>query len=403
MQPRVLKLMNNASGVLSRLGPFTPLNLGQYCASRGATVPFAHVVRNEILQRTLNVVQLLHEAPSSILLAESHRVPQAAWFDLAAIAERELALALELYRDDPLSREGTSMSLDPFLDGLSAMRSRDDVLSLLLQLNGASSSFSSATVTPSSEVSGKPPLIASSDVTMSSTSAETWCLRFLSQRIMWHVLQEDFLQLCDGGGATVVEQHFDLTRVIEDAAVKVHAMAEAELGIVPHISLEFDRDEIRVCGVSEQIRYVVQEIVKNACVATVMASQQRVGPHLYAHASSDTSSFAAAAALPTVRIRAGIAQGGHRPGSDGSDEYFFVNVEDGAGGVPSAAMQRMWSLGWSSQLRQRRIAGFGVGLPLARVYANLFGGSLTAAKRCDGGTPGTIFTLIHPVVGKESP
>merc|ERR1712187_402438 len=66
-------------------------------------------------------------------------------------------------------------------------------------------------------------------------------------------------------------------------------------------------------------------------------------------------------------------------------DQVVMRIEDAAGGIPFEINQRIWSYMFSTAPKKTEgdyvnrgtpLAGFGVGLPLSRLYATYFGGSL---------------------------
>lgn len=278
----------------------------------------------------------------------------------------------------------SNSNIDAFLDGLCEMRSRQDVLSILLRLSPPREEvkhISSHRESNRSCAMDLSPLQSSHVDVENPFASDLWLSNFVAGRIKWHMLQEDFLRLCDGSG-NVVEKECDVTTLVEEAAAQVYQMAESEMGIAPKLLIECDCDSLMMCGVGEQLRYIVTELVKNACVATVQSNSLH-HPVLIEVRGPQSAPIASSHAA-----------------SESSQPCFTIRIRDGAGGVPTNAIKHMWLLGWSGHNSQRRIAGFGVGLPLARVYAGLFGGSVDAASRTDS-IAGTVLTVTHPINGIE--
>merc|ERR1712232_1485938 len=82
-----------------------------------------------------------------------------------------------------------------------------------------------------------------------------------------------------------------------------------------------------------------------------------------------------------------------------NDDEIGVRVQDLAGGIPFKAKQRVWSYMYSTASRQSDryvqqgtpLAGFGVGLPLSRLYARHFGGSLHLMSMPGEGTSAFLY------------
>jgi signal transduction histidine kinase len=57
----------------------------------------------------------------------------------------------------------------------------------------------------------------------------------------------------------------------------------------------------------------------------------------------------------------------------------MIKISDRGGGLPKSVERRLWEYGFTTANKSRRenqIAGYGVGLPLARLYARYFGGDI---------------------------
>lgn len=304
------------------------------------------------MARTGDVVRLM-ESP----LVQSHISSLSAerlmtWRSLQHICSQEEANALQL---PDVKSNGSN--LQQFLDVLQGLSSRRDVLAMLLTMSACE---------------------RTERVDKGNLIDESWQSQFLAERIKWHMIQEDFLHLC-GGITPVVESGQDVIPLVEEAALNIHEMCVGEFGTAPRVEIDADCNVLPFCGVPDQIRYIITELLKNAAVASVQSGnlQHPIRVQVISDYPCD--------ALP-----------------DSTGVSFAVKITDGAGGVPPLALQNMWRLGWSGQNTQRRIAGFGVGLPLAGIYSGLFGGRVVASSTSGDVPPGTTFTLAHPTVGIES-
>jgi two-component system, OmpR family, sensor histidine kinase KdpD len=81
-------------------------------------------------------------------------------------------------------------------------------------------------------------------------------------------------------------------------------------------------------------------------------------------------------------------------------ETVQVTVEDEGSGIPAEALPHIFDKFYRAKAADRRIAGTGLGLAVARGFLEAFGGKLEAANRDDGrGASLTIFLPIAPNVG----
>jgi pyruvate dehydrogenase kinase 2/3/4 len=106
--------------------------------------------------------------------------------------------------------------------------------------------------------------------------------------------------------------------------------------------------------VPEHLRFVVGELLRNA---------SRVTLQKYAHATQrDEATLSAADETELPAVRVVISVSGHQ---------VVIKVSDEAGGIARSQLADVWMYN-SWRLR----GGAGMGLPLARLYAMYFGGSL---------------------------
>ncbi len=71
-----------------------------------------------------------------------------------------------------------------------------------------------------------------------------------------------------------------------------------------------------------------------------------------------------------------------------------VTVEDEGPGIPPDALPHIFDKFYRAKAADRRIAGTGLGLAVARGFVEAFGGALDAANRSDAG--GAVLTLSLP-------
>ncbi|KAK3268610.1 hypothetical protein CYMTET_22899 [Cymbomonas tetramitiformis] len=175
-------------------------------------------------------------------------------------------------------------------------------------------------------------------------------------------------------------------------------------GVVPDISIEGDLDT-RVPYLPAHLDYMLFELLKNACRATVEHSMQSQHPGCTPQAlqMADTR-----ISLPKVRVRI----------CDGSDNNVTVKISDQGGGIEPSMLDNIWRYGFTTVVDpaseendvfglssalpdgppgamnlgamiggqgggfsttadlRNPMAGLGFGLPLSRLYAQYFGGDL---------------------------
>ena len=128
----------------------------------------------------------------------------------------------------------------------------------------------------------------------------------------------------------------------EHAARLVEARCLERFGRAPAIRVHADRERVGFPFVPEHMDFVLHELMMNGSKAT-----------LRKHALSDD--------LPPMRVI--VAAG---------DADVTIKVADEGGGLPRSKLRRVWSYQgrWAGDDRK------GLGLPIARLYAKYFGGSL---------------------------
>merc|ERR1711957_269213 len=99
--------------------------------------------------------------------------------------------------------------------------------------------------------------------------------------------------------------------------------------------------------------YILVEILKNSSHATIRRMQR-------------ASSISADDTLP-IQVTISI-----------SAERVAIRISDRAGGIPFEVGERIWAFGYSgsSQEGPSSLAGYGLGLPMSRLYARFLGGDI---------------------------
>jgi signal transduction histidine kinase len=195
-------------------------------------------------------------------------------------------------------------------------------------------------------------------------------------RIGNRVLAEHFLAWSDKSESEGIVTECRLARVIGDVAGSVRRLVTDIYGHCPDIRVEGQLDTV-IPIIPEHLEYITREIIKNAVRATVDA---HTGPN-----------------YPVVTI--GIYQGKYD---------VLIKVSDRGGGFDKKVAKRIWDYGFTtardlqkekaapgaspmdqgtlSDQQKLQIAGFGVGLPLSRLYARYFGGDVHMSQMYGHGT-----------------
>jgi len=156
-------------------------------------------------------------------------------------------------------------------------------------------------------------------------------------------------------------------------AAYVQEMFEENLYCCPQVSVEGDNAQ-SIAYIPTHVWYVLSELLKNACKATIDANR---GP---------TGRPPPSRSLPPVVMVVRTV-----------DNEVEVEMRDEGGGIPEELRDLIWSYMFSTANREGRrknieVAGAGVGLPISRLYTEYFGGSLTASfEHVEGSAQGSVF------------
>lgn len=165
---------------------------------------------------------------------------------------------------------------------------------------------------------------------------------------------------------------------------KLAPVSQNVYGISPQLKIEGHADA-EVTWIPAHLRYILQEVFKNAMRATIE------------HASGIESVVAGQDAyLPPIVLA--LEEG---------PRGVTLRISDKGGGVPREALDKIWRYGFSSTQEsrgpgdvKRQMAGYGFGLPLARAFARYLGGDLRIESTPDVGTT-VIVDLCCDMVARE--
>ncbi len=155
----------------------------------------------------------------------------------------------------------------------------------------------------------------------------------------------------------LIDRELSPYAVVSDAASAAMSLCRDTYAVSPEIIIEGSESQ-RFPYVREHLFYVVMELFKNSCRATV----ERHG---------------SARELPPIRVHIG----GEEP------EDVAIKVSDFGGGIPRTQISRIWSYLYTTAPTNAKdlmthldsaspIAGLGFGLPVSRLHARYFGGDL---------------------------
>jgi pyruvate dehydrogenase kinase 2/3/4 len=182
--------------------------------------------------------------------------------------------------------------------------------------------------------------------------------RFYLARIGIRMIVGQYLALHENRGegwTGIVCSHTHPAAIAEEAGAKAREMCRMSFGYAPDLEILGNR-ELEFTYIPSHLHHMLLELLKNSMRATV----------LFHHDAKH---------LPAVR--AIIADG---------DEDIAIKISDKGGGIPRSEVRRIWTYFSSTatnpeaetpyHLDMDPLAGYGVGLPMTRLYARYFGGDL---------------------------
>jgi pyruvate dehydrogenase kinase 2/3/4 len=159
------------------------------------------------------------------------------------------------------------------------------------------------------------------------------------------------------GMAGIIDPHCNVAEIAREAADDAEELCSFHLGESPEFTFHGTLGA-ELTYVPGHIRYMLFELLKNAARATASF-----------HADREE--------LPAVKVVVAAGQ-----------EDITIKISDEGGGIPRSEVDMVWSYlhstapppsldgGATGGLQAAPLAGFGVGLPLSRLYARYFGGDL---------------------------
>lgn len=222
-----------------------------------------------------------------------------------------------------------------------------------------------------------------------SPFADRWLDNFLLNRIGTEMLMAQYLALTATpmpkgnwqlgpvhGGTGVIDPHCNVGEVCQMVAYEVQEMCAVHTGRTPIVDVEVhstagdDDGAPRLSYIPMYLRYILCEILKNSCRATADAVRN------HRELQRRPISIVVCADERQVSIR----------------------IADRGGGIPMEVGQRVWSYLYTTAAKGEKygeratpLAGFGVGLPLSRLYARYLGGSLDLVNLPGHGTSVHVF------------
>lgn len=178
----------------------------------------------------------------------------------------------------------------------------------------------------------------------------------------------------------VIDRRCTVCRVLQDAADSAKFLCNQTYCTAPDYEIELPHGQIAFAYPPAHLHFILFELMKNAFRAV-------------------TETHMDAARLPTIKILA----------VRGNEEDISIKIADQGGGLPRSGVPLMYSYTYTTaktlpddeQLgkdgaRIAPIAGYGYGLPLARLYARYFGGDVRLMSMEGYGTDAYIFLKASP-------
>jgi len=204
-----------------------------------------------------------------------------------------------------------------------------------------------------------------------STFWNDWLYRFLRSRISTEMLTSQYIAIINqhAQGTTpitgIVDPQCDPSKICDMASQSARWMCLQQIGVEPIVEVE-----VRSKGgcpsfsyIPLYLHYILLEVLKNSCKASAEAAM----------AAGKGADLEELRARPVQVVIC----------SDSS--RVAMRISDLAGGIPFDVGDRVWDFGFSGSTSSRNadpdkatvLSGYGLGLPLARLYARYLGGSLS--------------------------
>jgi len=172
--------------------------------------------------------------------------------------------------------------------------------------------------------------------------------------------------------AGIIDKDCDVAQICRDAGDKVLEICEEHMGRAPGIRVETfsERAEPRISHIPGFLNFILTEVLKNCCRATCELVK------------SDRE-------LQKRPINIIVCADEHN---------VAIRISDRAKGIPFEVGSQVWSYLYSTANKDidygesaTPLAGYGVGLPLSRLYARYLGGSLSLVSLPGYGTSVDLF------------
>lgn len=194
--------------------------------------------------------------------------------------------------------------------------------------------------------------------TYSVAFIDKWLDDFLLNWIGTEMLLAHYLACVHGQPTGIIDPNCDVAEVCRDVTFTMQRLCQELMGRVPPVqvlsrsALEEDRRAPSFSYIPSFLNYILIEILKNSCRATLESTQDDIK-------------------LQKRPITVLVCA---------DERRVAIRISDLARGIPFDVGPHVWSYMYSTARRKGKnatpLAGYGVGLPLSRLYARYLGGSL---------------------------
>ena len=219
---------------------------------------------------------------------------------------------------------------------------------------------------------------------------------FLLNRIGSNVIMSQYLAVATEGNS-IIDPECNVAAICRETAREVKQLCYQETGYRPIIKIESyqstTKSDAPIEGfafIPAALSYMVQELLKNSSVATAKLHQKQ----------KETRSMITSKVNDDLAISVVVST---------DERRVMIFIGDRAGGIPFDVGQHIWSYLYSTKRRRREglgpateLGGFGIGLPLSRLYASYLGGTINLVSIPGYGTHAYIFLPRLPEKMVES-
>eukprot|EP00471_Norrisiella_sphaerica_P009004 CAMPEP_0184503008 /NCGR_PEP_ID=MMETSP0113_2-20130426/51626_1 /TAXON_ID=91329 /ORGANISM="Norrisiella sphaerica, Strain BC52" /LENGTH=433 /DNA_ID=CAMNT_0026892405 /DNA_START=388 /DNA_END=1689 /DNA_ORIENTATION=- len=222
-------------------------------------------------------------------------------------------------------------------------------------------------------------------------------VRFFTARIGLRFIMEQFVSSSEykSGFAGVIESFCNPVLIAQRAAEDASQLCRQHKGIAPRVHFHTPKasfsDELHFTYIPHHLHYMLTEILKNSMRATVEAHPKKPMSKL----PPIKVVFVAGNEDITIKV---IDEGGGIPRSEIKPIWNFFHSTAETPTNTAGTMHSSEEMGqWVDMIREKKdeagviipasaLAGYGVGLPLSRLFARYFGGDITITSMEGFGT-----------------